>query len=85
MKPLDDDLSKAIEKMKAREELLQRLPRIDCGVCGAPTCQAFAEDVVLGRAKMGDCIIRQREELCRQLEHSLSYLQGKGAETEAKG
>lgn len=24
------------------------LPGINCGICGSPTCQAFAEDIVRG-------------------------------------
>ena len=32
----------------------------DCGACGAPTCAAFAEDLVLGRAGASDCPHRTR-------------------------
>ena len=28
------------------EEYLKKLPGIDCGACGAPTCRCHAEDVV---------------------------------------
>jgi len=30
------------------EELLKTLPQVDCGMCGAPSCRAYAEDVVNG-------------------------------------
>ena len=30
---------------------------IDCGSCGAPSCRAFAEDVIKGNAKIEDCLI----------------------------
>lgn len=53
--PLDPDTSQAIAKMKAIQSLTARLPGIECGVCGSPDCQTFAEDVILGRA---------REDLC---------------------
>ncbi|UCE42636.1 MAG: 4Fe-4S binding protein [Candidatus Aminicenantes bacterium] len=56
LKPLDKDLAKAIKKRKLKEEINESLPKIDCGVCGAPTCLAFAEDVVLGDASLTDCI-----------------------------
>jgi iron only hydrogenase large subunit-like protein len=56
LKPLDKDLAKAIKKRKEKEEIHESLPKIDCGVCGAPTCLAFAEDVVKGEAELGDCI-----------------------------
>ena len=39
------------------EECNELLPQIDCGACGAPTCHAFAEDVIRGRAKPEECVI----------------------------
>jgi iron only hydrogenase large subunit-like protein len=61
LRPLDPDLAKAIEKKKQKDTIYNSLPKIDCGVCGAPTCQAFAEDIVRGTAKLEDCIIREVE------------------------
>ncbi len=58
--PLDPDISKAILKMKKRDRILAGLPRIDCGACGAPTCYAFSEDVVLGEAQLKDCVLFSR-------------------------
>ena len=46
----------AIEKLARIDALSRRLPGRDCGVCGAPTCAAFAEDVVLGRIALEACI-----------------------------
>lgn len=43
--------------------LQERLPGLDCGSCGAPSCRALAEDVVLGFAREDDCIFRMRERL----------------------
>ena len=43
------------------EELYKQLPGLDCGACGSPTCRSLAEDVVLGRAKFEDCIVRKRK------------------------
>jgi Na+-translocating ferredoxin:NAD+ oxidoreductase RNF subunit RnfB len=57
LKPLDTDLATAIKKRKLKEEINESLPKIDCGVCGAPTCLAFAEDVVMGDANLTDCIL----------------------------
>jgi len=56
LKPLDKDLAKAIKKRKLKEEIYESLLKIDCGVCGAPTCLAFAEDIVRGEAKLTDCV-----------------------------
>ncbi|MBQ7754571.1 MAG: ferredoxin, partial [Clostridia bacterium] len=39
------------------------LPALDCGSCGAPTCRAFAEDVVKGDANIDECIVHMRERL----------------------
>lgn len=56
---LDDDLSVAIKKMEELGNILKDLPGIDCGVCGAPTCRAFAEDIVRGTITEGACIIEK--------------------------
>ncbi len=53
---LDADMAKAIEKMSRLEEILARLPQIDCGACGAPTCRVFAEDVAQGLLEEEDCV-----------------------------
>ena len=46
---------------------IERITKMDCGSCGAPTCRAHAEDVVRGESKLDDCVIRMRE-LLRELE-----------------
>lgn len=53
---LDSDIGKALEKMERIHRLTDDLPRIDCGLCGAPTCEALATDVVCGRCKLENCI-----------------------------
>jgi iron only hydrogenase large subunit-like protein len=57
---LDDDISKAMEKMTKAQRIICFLPGIDCGACGAPNCQALAEDMVQGTAKMSDCVFLQQ-------------------------
>ena len=61
VQPLDDDLSRAIQKMYRRNQMYEMLPKIDCGACGAPTCMTFATDVVKGEATSGDCIFLSME------------------------
>ncbi len=56
---LDDDISKAMEKLSKAQRIICFLPGIDCGACGAPNCQALAEDMVQGKAKMSDCVFLQ--------------------------
>jgi Fe-S-cluster-containing hydrogenase component 2 len=56
LQPLDEDVSKALQKMQQKQEFHGQLPQIDCGACGSPTCLAFAEDVVKGDAQSDDCL-----------------------------
>ncbi len=60
---LDEDRAAAMEKLAKIEALEQQLPGLHCGSCGAPSCRAFAEDVVLGRASEEDCIFKMRERM----------------------
>ena len=60
---LDEDRGAAMEKLMRIEELEAQLPGLHCGSCGAPSCRAFAEDVVLGRASVEDCIFKMRERM----------------------
>ncbi len=53
---LSDDLSESMSLMMKVEEINKRLPGIDCGSCGAPTCRALAVDIVRGEARESDCI-----------------------------
>lgn len=64
---LSGSRSESFKMMADIEKIMERLPDIDCGSCGAPSCHAFAEDVVRGEADENDCIIRMREEIERLL------------------
>lgn len=61
--PLDPDINVAMKKMQQLEEIYNRLPRLDCGSCGSPSCRDFAEDIVRGKAQERDCIFRLREKI----------------------
>ena len=54
---LDEDLDVSLKKMEEMGRVLSSLPGIDCGVCGAPNCRAFAEDIVKGLATERECIL----------------------------
>jgi hypothetical protein len=58
---LDDDMAVAIKKMERLEEIVEDLPGLDCGSCGAPNCRALAEDMVRGLAVETDCVFKLRE------------------------
>ncbi len=45
--------------MKQKERILTKLPKKDCGLCGAPNCETFAEDCAWGEADLTDCIYLQ--------------------------
>jgi serine/threonine-protein kinase RsbT len=60
---LDPDMGEAIRKLSRIGWLTESLPGRDCGACGAPSCGAFAEDVVLGRAAVGACPHRAATEV----------------------
>jgi iron only hydrogenase large subunit-like protein len=67
---LDQDLQKALAMMDRIEEIRQRLPGLDCGSCGSPTCQALAEDIVGGFAHETDCVFVLKErvrEMAKQM------------------
>ncbi|NLW08926.1 MAG: 4Fe-4S binding protein [Firmicutes bacterium] len=60
---LDKDLGVAIKKLEQVEGLMRKLPGLDCGACGSPTCRSLAEDIVQENAQLSDCIFILREEL----------------------
>ena len=66
---LDPDRNEAMRKMRMIEQLNEELPALDCGFCGAPTCRAFAEDVVKGCIHADECVVRVREKL-KSIQHS---------------
>ncbi len=60
---LADNVAQAMEKMAEKREILENLPGLDCGTCGAPSCAALADDIVRGFASPTDCIFNLRSEL----------------------
>jgi len=71
---LDTDRGAAMEKLFRIDQLAESLPGLDCSSCGAPSCRALAEDVVLGRASLDDCIFKVRERMRSVSEDPDSYL-----------
>ncbi len=75
---LDEDISKALEKMKKINEIRAMLPQTDCGICGAPTCDALAHDIVCQHAELTDCVFIQRNLEARgnmDVEESLKIME----------
>ena len=58
MTRLGSTMSETMHMMTEIQRIRAALPGIDCGACGAPTCKAFAEDMVKGRIRnMDECVV----------------------------
>lgn len=57
---LDKNILVAMKKLQDIEKILSELPGLDCGSCGAPSCQNLAEDIVQGKAIEDDCVVKLR-------------------------
>jgi len=58
---LSDSIAQSMRMMAEIQSFRSQLPGVDCAACGAPTCRAFAEDVIRGEAPADGCL------LCRVL------------------
>ena len=75
LQPLDEDVAKALRKLQEKQRVYERLPKIDCGACGSPTCMTFAEDVIMGNADESECLfmaMEKFEELSNNLLETVS-------------
>lgn len=59
---LADNVFEAMTKMNEINALGETLPGLDCGMCGSPSCKSFAEDVVIGKADINDCIFKLKNQ-----------------------
>jgi len=83
---LSSNLKEAMEMMLQIDEIEKEFPGLDCGACGAPTCRAFAEDVVKGICKDTECIFVYRNRM-KKVASTLSELEesmGRFSREEAK-
>ena len=60
---LSDSIVQSMRMLADIHTFKDTLPGIDCGSCGAPTCRAFAEDVIKGTAERDGCPIKALREL----------------------
>ncbi len=54
---LSDNMIESMRMLSDIQKLRELLPGIDCGACGAPTCRAYAEDVIRKRTAPDGCLI----------------------------
>jgi iron only hydrogenase large subunit-like protein len=57
---LDENMAEAMKKMEKVNRIMLLLPMVDCGICGAPSCQALAQDIAQGEAGIQQCIFIQK-------------------------
>lgn len=60
---LGSNMMESFARLNQVERLLKKLPGLDCGSCGAPTCRCLAEDIVRGQASETDCVYYLKENL----------------------
>jgi len=60
MMKLDENMEEAMRKMDKSSQMLRCLPLTDCGACGSPNCQAFANDIAQGEAEIRQCFFIQK-------------------------
>lgn len=58
---LGENMRDSIRLINEASLIEKKLPGLDCGACGAPSCKALSEDIVRGEAKEIDCIHLLRE------------------------
>ena len=58
-----ENMAESMRLMAKMQAIAKDLPGLDCGSCGAPTCEALAEDIVLGFGSEEDCIFKMRERM----------------------
>ena len=54
---LSDSMAQSMRMMADIQRIKNILPGIDCGACGAPSCRAFAEDIVKNGVNSDGCLI----------------------------
>ncbi|MBE7717910.1 MAG: 4Fe-4S dicluster domain-containing protein [Lacrimispora celerecrescens] len=70
---LGETMMESFARLNQVERLLKKLPGLDCGSCGAPTCKALAEDIVRGEAVESDCVYFLRDNV-HKLSEEVSRL-----------
>lgn len=70
---LSSDKKTAMQMMQRIEEINEKLPKTDCGSCGAPTCMAFAEDIVKGETTADECTVIMRRLLHEYIKNNPSF------------
>jgi iron only hydrogenase large subunit-like protein len=70
---LDDNIINAMKKVEKIDFIKNLLPGLDCGACGSPSCEALAEDIVLGYSELDDCIVIFRDKVKNLLTQNKDF------------
>lgn len=73
---LSDNMAESMHMLSDIQALRRELPGYDCGSCGAPTCRAFAEDVIKGKADRTECLLAYRREFEQYLQRGKTHDSG---------
>ncbi len=65
---LSDSIATSMRMLADIHTFKDQLPGTDCGACGAPTCRAFAEDVIKGLSDGDGCPIKEYAKLLKTEE-----------------
>lgn len=57
---LAKDRRTALKRKQVSQRMMAYLPGFDCGACGAPSCQALANDIAKENATLSHCVFIQR-------------------------
>lgn len=71
---LADNIFDAMRIMGEINDLEAKLPKLDCGTCGAPSCKALSEDIVRGFASIHDCMFLTRNQYAESDEPQAEML-----------
>ena len=84
---LDPEPKRSVEMMREMDEIESRLFGLDCGSCGAPSCHALAEDIVMGYATEDACIylLKDKVEAVRDSMLSLKICNREKSEGKHEG
>ena len=50
-----------VEKDARIDEIVNNLPKANCGACGYPGCEGFAKALIDGKANVDDCKVSKKE------------------------
>jgi hypothetical protein len=70
---LGENFVESAALMNQVNAIYQNFPKLDCGICGAPTCKALAEDIVKGNANEHACIHILKDQIHKLSQDATSF------------